>query len=451
VLEQDRTHRNRSSADVVEVDVGGVPVLAFAPLVGRVATCLVMPGIDRRVDVSVSPRTAVLSVHQAAAQRAVPLTQVTATTRRSLDAAVAIARAWAPRQVLGDDDLAARLGGAAFPLLGAAYDEGAGAIGEVPRWAAPILAAATVRDGARLAFGSAATRPVVAALARSLTRDGNGPVDLSRLAIALMASAALEPDRLARVLTMDGRPWPAHLLPPPHLLDDGRNVAARWGAAHTERYLSESCAMDDGITVLVNCIHYATDLGAHGPGRLPTHLSELHDLYRSRFSTRPTAPETGWHPPATMARPDEGALAPADAPRGHGRTAHPRETYGLRLAPQVSGHVHAMPQDRIPHPAWLRAIDGSSFDGFRIVLPGACGDLASWSRVLHNCLDSYDRAAMAGQSHLIGIEHRDRLRYVVEVTPRHRIRQFAGQANRLPSAADHDRIVAFLTEHQIVC
>ena len=450
VLEHDRSRRGEGSEAAVDVVIGTAPVVSFTPLDGRVATCLIMPGIDRQVDVSVSPRTALLTIRQAAEQRSVPRTQAEAITRRALDAAVAAAGAWAPGRAIGDDDLAARLGGAAFPLLGAAYDEGATAIDEVPRWAAPILSASTARDGARIAFGSAATRPVVTAFARSLARTEGEPVDLSRLALALIASDVLQSDRLARILVLDGQPWPVPRLPDPHALDDGRRATARWGAEHTERYLTESCNLDDGFAVLVRCIRYAVDLGAHGPSRLPTHLSEVHDLYRSRFATLPTEPRVARRPRATRTCAAAEPTAQGEPQRPQPRPANRPPDYGLRLAPAAPSNMQVAPRDRIPHPTWLRTIDGVTFDEFRLVLPGTCGDLELWSRMLSNCLDTYGRAARSGRSHLIGVEHRDHLRYVVEVTPQRRIRQFAGRSNRAPSIGHHDRIAAFLTQHQIV-
>jgi len=101
------------------------------------------------------------------------------------------------------------VGGAAFPVLGAAYERHVRPLREIPMWAAPILGQPTARSATEVAFGAKATRPVVSAFASSLTRPGPGAphrdqpshrVNLTALALALMGSAVLEPDQLARVL-----------------------------------------------------------------------------------------------------------------------------------------------------------------------------------------------------------------------------------------------------------
>ena len=109
-------------------------------------------------------------------------------------------------------------GGIAFPLLGAAYDLGASPLEEIPRWAGPVLAAPTVADGARTAFGASATRPVRRALVEAIRPLPTGQVDLTVLALALMASDVLEPDRLARVLCAPRVAHPIVDLPDPATL-----------------------------------------------------------------------------------------------------------------------------------------------------------------------------------------------------------------------------------------
>src|SRR5664280_507603 len=63
-----------------------------------------------------------------------------------------IASAWRP----SDPDVAGLVGtagGAAFPLLGAVYDQGAAALKAIPRWATPALRLPTAREAALAAFG----------------------------------------------------------------------------------------------------------------------------------------------------------------------------------------------------------------------------------------------------------------------------------------------------------
>lgn len=118
--------------------------------------------------------------------------------------------------------------------------------------------------------------------------------------------------------------------------------------------------------------------------------------------------------------------------------------------PSVDRPTPVAPSTPITHPAWLERCDRATTNDFTFVLPRVCADLARWSRSMANCLDTYGPAAVAGASHLIGVMVRGRLRYVVEVTPEHRIRQFSGPANRPVDRQDHDLLLGLLRSLDVV-
>lgn len=434
-------------------------MLVFTPADGRVTTALVMPGIALHVDVSVAPATAVLTIHQAAAAANMPVTQAEAVAVRALHAAATAASAWAPDSS-EDRPLLARLGGASFPLLAAAYEAGAAAVDEVPRWSTSALVATTARAAAESSFEAKATRPVIAAIATTLSRMAPAPVDFSRLALARCAVDALEPDQIARLLLADGPTWEVAALPEPHTIEVARRVLRRWGTERTMRVLHDVCARADGLPRLLATVRIADDLGGHAPHRLPMRLDELHDVLRShtvmdpnpdpapaRVPRRPPVERTAEvaatrvAPHARVPEPD-----PAPAPEPPRR----RREYGLHVAPPTRpGHEPAS-DTHLPHPRWLVPVDRHEFGIYRFVLPRTAGDLTRWSNLLSNCLGDFRRAAMTCQSHIVGVERNGQLKYAIELTPQRRIRQFTGTANRPPPDDQHDLIVDELTRLQAV-
>ena len=153
----------------------------------RLTLGLVLGARDRPVDVSIQPWVLASAAPDAGDRLAI--------ARWLADLCLGQGR-WAG----SESDPVRAAGGGAFPLLGRAYDEGAGTLGEIPRWAAAPLAAAVPRDAARAAFGAAVNRPVVAALAASLVRvDAPGAApNLLPLALAVMGAPALSADGVAR-------------------------------------------------------------------------------------------------------------------------------------------------------------------------------------------------------------------------------------------------------------
>ncbi|HET8929155.1 MAG TPA: hypothetical protein VFN21_00725 [Acidimicrobiales bacterium] len=396
-----------------------------------------MPGIGRSVEVTGAPGTAVHALDDAATRGGTNPSRVHAAARRALSATAEIAGAWCPDT---ETTLLTLFGGASYPLLAAAYEAGAGPIRSVPRWSDAILAEPDPRHAARLAFGQKATRPVVAAFARSLVRVEPAPVDLSRLALALIGGDVLEPDQLATVLPAAGPSWPDRSLPAPRQLERARAVTKRWGPERTLGYLLQAAADDAARRLLIECVDHAIDLQFHAPIHLPAGLEDLRAVYllqiRSTAETSRAAPRR--------------RRAPRHATRPARTEQRDRVDYGQLLAPRVRSLTPITASTPIRHPGWLRNVDGSSVGGFTFVLPGTCGDLERWSQAMANCLDTFKSAAVEGASHLVGILADGRHRYVLEVGPDRAIRQFSGRANRPVVRSDHDEIIAHLRSRSVL-
>lgn len=426
----DADEERPTPTDALSIVVEGRAVLRLEPEPGRVRVHLVMPGIGRSVEVTGAPATALHALDDAAARCGWNPSRVHAEARRALGHAAEISDAWQPH---GAADLTSWFGGVAYPLLGAAYASGARPIASVPRWADAILAESGPRQAARLAFDGRATRPVAASLARSLIRLPAAPVDLSRLALALIARDVLEPDQLAALLTADGPAWQTSSLPTPRRLAQARSVTRFWGTERTFAYLEQAAADAAGRQLFSDCVDHALDLQSHAPIRLPGTLEELRALYRLHVRTtgRPVEPPAPRRPVETTrpARPVDPA-EPVD--------------YGLFHAPRVDCRTTITDATPIAHPRWLGRIDGTTTNGFSFVLPHTCGDLHRWAATMANCLDRFGPAAVEGVSHLVGVTADGRLRYVLEIDPDRHIRQFSGRANRPVDRADHDRIVDHL-------
>jgi hypothetical protein len=418
------------AADDLTIVVDGRAVLRLEPEPGRVRVHLVVPGIGRSVEVTGAPTTALHALDDAAARHGCNPSRVHAEARRALRHAVEVSGAWSPG---ASADLTSWFGGAAYPLLAAAYAAGAGPIATVPRWADAILAEPGPRPAARLAFDHRATRPVVAALAHSLIRIPDAPVDLSRLALALGARDMLVPDRLAALLTADGPAWPTSSLPTPRRLAQVRSVTRFWGAERTFGYLRQAAADAAGRRIFSDCVDHALDLQSHAPIRLPATLEELRAVYRLHVRTTGRAGE----PP----RPPRPVAATAGA-----RPVDPAGPvdYGMFYAPRVECRTPITDATPIAHPRWLGRVDRTTTNGFSFVLPHTCGDLLRWAAAMTNCLDSFRPAAVEGVSHLVGVTTGGRLRYVLEIDPDRHIRQFSGRANRPVDRVDHDTIVDHL-------
>jgi hypothetical protein len=446
-----RTASWRCSSDGVEVRVADRPVVLLTPTEGRVKVGLVMPVVDRVIDVSVQPASSCSALEEAARRSRIPASSVDAAARAAIREAAQQADAWSPSPQLC---LRGAFGGIAFPLLAAAYDVGASAIDEVPRWAAPVLAARTVGEGARVAFGTQATRPVRRALVRALEPGPGGALDLAVLALGLVGAAALEPDRLARVLQAERVAHPPSDLPAPAELRAAQAVLAEWSderaeSALVEALLVEAAGRADGLRLLLEATVYARQLGDHGPSPLPRTLDQLHDVHRALMRTAVVPPEPD---PRERAPERESAPAPRDPEprdRERRRPEPPRPGIAPRALPPPR-YAAPGPDDRLVPSSRLRALDGSSVGDLTFVLPHAEGDLHRWGRLLSNCLADFGSAALTGRSIIVGVQRRNQLTYAVELTPAGVIRQFSGRRNRPPRNEDLCAVIDALVDAGVV-
>lgn len=403
-------------------------VLLPEPARARARLGLPLRPLERVVDISVQPSAALDALCERRPGTAAPTPGTLAALHRALAEAHRRCGSWLPDPSV--EPLAA-LGGAAFPLLAAAYASGSGAVREVPRWAEAVLAEPTAREGARAAFGSAATRPVVRALAGSLRTDG-APVDLTNLALGLIGGEALEPDQLARVLATPPGARTRPIAIDPATLAAARRTVPAWGAARTERVLRQAAEAPDGPALLLRTIRYARQLDGHGPRALPSDLTTLHDLFRSRIATAPPprprpTPRPTCAPAANRARADAPPAAalpavPAAPPPG---PAH-------RIYAPPAGQPAVTARAPLPVGPALADLDGRRVGPVTFVAPRAVADLERWGRLLSNCLGGFGPAAAAGRSTIVGIEVAGALAFAVELDGAGALVQFAGQANRQP-------------------
>ena len=374
-------------------------------------------------------------------------------------------RMWRPADPAGAG-LVAVVGGAALPLLGAAYDAGAATVHEVPRWAAPLLAAATPREAVRTAFGAKGTKAVARALVGGLVAPYPGAVDgtprvgpapragtvaLHRVAVALMGEAVLEPDRLARVLAADGPPSSSERWPDASTLAVGHALASRLGPVGAERVLTEAVTTDDGMAALDELCHLYPGVADQLPSRPPTRLVALRDLCRSLLPLDPDPSAARWGraprsptarvvparaappperpaPPVRPPRPRPPDPAPARAAPRQRRPDPPDPRARARVAPAAPA---VPPNAALRHSTGVTALHGVEVGAdLRLLLPRTSDELVAWGRLLRSCVGSFGAAVAAGRSVLIGVEERGALAYCLEVAPDGSVRQFLGQRNR---------------------
>lgn len=410
-------------------------VLAFTARSGRVSVGLVVPPKPRVVDLSARPGAVTLRLTATAVTLGEHPAQLESAARAAAFEAAALADATLPDREV---DLLGILGAIAFPILSATYDLGATPVTCLPRWAVPVFERPTVGDAARVAFDASATRTVRRAMVESLRPLADGTVDLSSLALALMAAPVVQPDRLARILSADRVRQDPAALPDPATLRASRRTLEAWGPVRVERIMSEAAGLPDGLSLVLRAIAYADDLGDHGPsGSLPHRLHELHDVHRALIRSPAASDPPAPAPTAPVPAPTP---VPAQAPR---QQPTPPPHLALR-APATRGRVR--PGAPILHQQKHRRLDGLVRGDLTLVLPRTAGDLARWGRLMSNCLGDFAAAAVSGQSAIIGVRRSNRLVYAVELTSSGEIRQFCGTANRAPRPSDRRLIVGTLAE-----
>lgn len=392
-----------------------------------------MHPLGRVVDVSVQPAAACEVLRDAGQRTSSSASAIEAAVRSALLEARGRCDSWAPPD---GASLLAGFGGAAFPLLAAVYDAGAAPVREVPRWAEPVVAARTARDGAIAAFGDRTTRPVVRALAEALQPGASNEVDFSNLALAMIGTDVLEPDRLARVLSTPRVAHPASHLPDPSTLDAARRTVAAWGAFRAERVLLDAATSTDGVKLLLESVRYCRQLRGQSPAALPNRLAELHDAYRSRVAT---APRVQVQP---VVRPVQ--------PRRAASRAEPQRPQHRIFAPSTT-----LPPVAADSPLQISptaaALHGRTFGNLTFTVPRTAGDLQRWGRILSNCLGDFGPAAAAGRTTIIGIEQSNILAFALEIRSDGTIRQFAGRSNRAPDQATRNATVRILTAAGVLC
>ncbi len=353
------------------------------------------------------------------------------------------------------DGLLALVGGAAFPLLAAAYDRRVPARREIPAWAAPVLALPDARTAAVRALGSpAASRPVIAALAGSLA-PRTGPVDLTPLALARMSARTLDPDRLARLLTTPRPPGGDGAQPSPEPAEEdirrGVRACRSWGPEVTAGVLTDALEHPEGIPTLLDLLAHWSMTSDQLRVRLPRRLDALRSLVHDHL---PGDPDPAWRARRLLAEVfDDPQASEAVTPAGPARrpdpvladpalpepVAQPRSTRLAATRPLAPPTAQGpLARSGFTHPPHLRALDGATTGSLRLVLPRTPDELTAWGQQLGNCLADFGVAVSTGRSHLIGVEVDDRLRYCLEITPRGRVRQFLGTGNR-PPAPEHHR------------
>lgn len=346
------------------------------------------------------------------------------------------------------DDVTAALGGAAFPVLGAAYERGAATANDVPRWSVTAIRARHARDAATALVGRAkATRPVVAAVGQALVdrAERAHEVALFPFALATIGAPVLEPDQLARLVVEPAHPHePTSDWPDEETVARLRRGVVRFGARCTERVLGDAARLDDGPQLLARLARLLRT-SAFGDDRerrrrLPNRLAELVAFGEATLPIDP-APAPRRTPPAALQqredaevraaalRPPATAAASAPAPRVTGGTPIP--------APPAVAALHRNPV-------------GAHDADLRLAIPRTVAELYLWGTRLRSCIGDYGPAAVAGTSTLIGVERDDRLTYCVELTPDRRIRQFLGEGNRAVPHDDRTAVVAHLVARGLV-
>jgi len=349
-------------------------------------------------------------------------------------------------------------GGAAFPVLGAAYDRGAAPLGVVPPWATSVLSKPTLREAAVAAFDKKANRRVVAALGSSLSSrreegDEAGPVTLYRLALALIGAPFLEPDRIARILDAGGPQRPADAWPDAPEIAAGRQLVARMAPAQAERLLIDAIEQPEGPTLLCETLRDVGSVLDLLPERPPHRLEMLRNQCRALLPVDPDPGAAGWRRPpgagSRIVRQDgtqrrNAIPVSADPPAGRvEQVAAPRPRRGIQqrgralIAPEVTLGVRGN-STRAAALLTLNRCDVG--DDLRIAVPRSLAELSAWGLQLRNCVGSYGAAFVSGQSLLIGIKVEEVLTYCLEVTPQGRVRQFLGVGNR-PVPRHHARLV----------
>lgn len=407
---------------------------------GRLRVGLALLPTDRVVDVSLQP--AIFTQVLPGGSGPCPPGSAGAQVARWLADLSLEAGGWSPADLSGVD-VVGTAGGVVLPLLGAAYDQRATPVAEVPRWAEVTLLEPTATAAARAAFGGNGTRAVARALVAGLVRQSNpvpdgvtvlngdhptGVVRLWPLAVALMADGAVEPDHLARLLMTTG---PAHdpaSWPDVERLAIGSKVASHLGPAAT-RVLADVVSREDGPQLFEQiCRDYPSVVDLL-PTRPATRLEDLRDQCRSLLPVDP-AP-FGSPPQALPGRPARRPARRRVARDADWATERLRRDRALVAPPVADSEVDPAAVAAFRLPDSVTSLQGADIgDDLRLLVPRSASELAAWGVQMHTCVGTFAPAVAAGRSLILGIERHGTLHSCLEATSGGLVRQFLGVRNR---------------------
>lgn len=368
----------------------------------------------------------------------------------------------------GPHQLVAAVGAFTHPLLCELYQAGRSPLGEVPRWASPILRAPDAREAASRLTRGPANRRVTRALATALAARTN-EIDFERLAAAVAAAGLVTDDELANLLEVPPGEGPIHA---PLAADKVRAIRTGlgWYPADRRAALLTDAARHHRVDDLARAMGRLRWVIDSAPRPLPVRLSRLEEL-----CARMVPVVAARHEPPPRQSP------PVETPTGAGarrqnrgparrRSAalweevpHPAETAEVALTgpTRQRGRVAQVPLGAPAAPAtapqsWpvhpkLLAVSEHRVGELTLCVPTSLAELASWSRRLNNCLDTFGPAVAHGRSWVIGIRSDDEWIGAVEICPAtHRLRQAQGPRNRPLPAAVHERVIAALGELNVL-
>lgn len=405
------------------------PVLRLrrGPMNGRrVHVDLVLLGGDRVVEVSFHPAATVDLVRgHAERRRADANGWMGALLRAVVDDATRWG-SWVPTG--GATSPLAVLGGVTHPLLGAAYDTGVAAAGEVPRWASAALAEPTMASAAVRLFGArTSTRPVVRALGALLLRPA---VAWWQLAVGSAITTVCGADDVAAVLAAQGTESAG--------LPSAEDVAVlRAGFALLEPGRARRLAVDavaaGGGRRLATALRTLVDAREDVRWPPPVRLADLEAACLRATAVDPAPRRRPAPRPAPVLAPDPAPAAPA-APWTIARRAPATSGRG---APLAAGAAFA-------HPPAVRELDRCTLGGdIELVVPRTPNELRAWGRMLGNCLGDFGAAVAERRSVILGVKQRGALVAAVELLPNlGEVRQFLGPRNRVPPASVVEPVLA---------
>jgi hypothetical protein len=456
---------------------GGRSSIRFAGRTGPVQASLRYGTNLLTADVSFQPGAVVRELDQTAREEAVD-------PNRWRLAVLAVLRDWSGR--LGwcaqqPELLVAAVGALTHPLLAHAYSRGHAPIGEVPRWARPVLRCDDPASAAK-ALTEQANRRLTRAVAESLVaRPTPATVELAPLSLAAIATELVSVDELANVLEVPITDR-AMTLPTVDQIREARRGLELYTSSRRAALMVDVARHHDAVELadVMRELWWVRDRVEHP---LPTKLADLRATCRRHVpvlapQARPTvAPEAAPTrrqrvAPTPVARVDPPA-APVAGAITHARrpvepapvarraptpvealdpaTQRQRRLATPLVAPRLNATQAATPPTRWPIQPALLGLHHHQAGDLRFVVPTSSTELEQWGVLLHNCVGSFARAVAAGVSYLVGVERDDVLVACVEINPRTQsIRQMSGRRNQPLSGQLGSIIERVLRERGIV-